>query len=137
MAECEVNMRKNKKRNPEKLLSIIVAGALVCALAVGVISVANSTKDGTANIVDLNETKAEQAKNINNDNEKDNQKNDADTEPDNYVKNEATKAADDKSLITAPSQAELPTKGNSKNVAADSDGSVRAKYSFGENDTLK
>lgn len=139
MAECEVNMRKNKKRNPEKLLSIIVTGALVCALAVGVISVANSTKDGTANIVDLNETKAGQAENIYN-NEADNKENNADTKKNNYVKNEKESApADDKSLTTVPAkeEAELPTKRSAGEVAADSDDSVRAKYSFGENDTLK
>ena len=38
--EWRVNMKKIKKRSPEKMMSFIITGALVCALAVGVISVA-------------------------------------------------------------------------------------------------
>ena len=55
-------MKKIKKRSPEKMMSFIITGALVCALAVGVISVAGRAKKGSSNIVDLNETKIEQAK---------------------------------------------------------------------------
>ena len=55
-------MKKIKKRSPEKMMSFIITGALVCALAVGVISVTGRAKKGSSNIVDLNETKIEQAK---------------------------------------------------------------------------
>ena len=46
-------MKKIKKRSPEKMMSFIITGALVCALAVGVISVAGRAKKGSSNIVDF------------------------------------------------------------------------------------
>lgn len=131
------NNRKNNKRNTEKILSVVVAGALVCALAVGVISVTNSTKKGAANIVDLNETKIEQAKvQDNNDNTQS-----SGTQQNNYALNQPTQAPTLAQPTQKPTEVqpepELPTKANPRDVAADSDGSVLAKYSFSENDTLK
>lgn len=130
------NNRKNNKKSTEKILSVVVAGALVCALAVGVISVTNSTRKGAANIVDLNETKAEQVK------LQDNNNIGSTAAPqNNYALNQATETPTLVEPLVKPTEAqtepELPTKANPQNVAADSEGSVLAKYSFSENDTLK
>lgn len=131
------NNRKNNKKNTEKILSVVVAGALVCALAVGVISVTNSTKKGAANIVDLNETKAQQVREIKDDNKS------TAAPQNNYARNDATQAptlAEPPAKMTEAQtkpQPELPTKADPRDVAADSDNSVLARYSFGENDTLK
>jgi len=117
----------------EKVLSAVVAGALVCVLAFAVISVTNGVKKGSSNIVDLNETTIEEAKNIT-----------VETIPDE--KN--TKAAKLEEPVT---KSDIPTKapdnasqnedtdavGGEIEVGADDTGdNISAKYSFGENDTL-
>ena len=119
------NNRKNNKRNTEKILSVVVAGALVCALAVGVISVTNSTKKGAANIVDLNETKIEQAKvQDNNDNTPS-----SGTQQNNYALNQPTQAPTLAQPTQKPTEVqpepELPTKANPRDVAAVSDDTLR------------
>ena len=139
-------MKKIKKRNPEKMMSFIITGALVCALAVGVISVAGRAKKGSSNIVDLNETKIEQAK------AEENTQRDiteyTKSRPITEQNNSMTKSADENADFQAKS--DIPTKSGGSDasgpdtarqendgVAANSADNIAAKYSFGENDTLK
>lgn len=141
-------MKKIKKRSPEKMMSFIITGALVCALAVGVISVAGRAKKGSSNIVDLNETKIEQAK------AEENTLKDSVTDYTRSITitdqaDTLTKAAGDvKSDMQEKS--DIPTKASdtdtsgpdtahqgNNGVAANSADNIAAKYSFGENDTLK
>lgn len=50
-------MRRKKRVNGEKILSVVITGAIVLTLIVGVVSVVNNGKDnGNNNIVDLNES---------------------------------------------------------------------------------
>ena len=140
-------MKKIKKRSPEKMMSFIITGALVCALAVGVISVAGRAKKGSSNIVDLNETKIEQAK------AEENTLKDSVTDYTRSITitdqaDTLTKAAGDvKSDMQEKS--DIPTKASdtdtsgpdtahqgNNGVAANSADNIAAKYSFGENDTL-
>lgn len=135
-------MRKNKKRNPEKLLSVVVAAALVCALAVGVISVVRNTKDGSANIVDLNETKVDEAKNDSGEN--DTKKNTVPIENNTYTREQTTQEPLTMAEIKQEQQesasaqdTDIPVKKPAAKAAADSNENILARYSFGENDTLK
>lgn len=114
-------MRKKKRMNREKVLSLSVTLAIVCALVVGVFSSMKSGKDNGGTIVDLNETAPENV---------------VFNEP--YVEPETTK----KEEVTIPQvvtvrdvEDETVTK-EEKEVAVDSQKKVHAKYSFSENDTL-
>ena len=140
-------MKKIKKRSPEKMMSFIITGALVCALAVGVISVTGRAKKGSSNIVDLNETKIEQAK------AEENTRRDiteyTKSRPITEQNNSMTKSTDDENA-DLQARSDIPTKSGSGDtsgsdtarqgndgVAANSADNIAAKYSFGENDTLK
>lgn len=116
-------MRTNKKQtNRERLWSGTITAALVCALAIGVMSVVLGTRDKAKNLVDLNETSAN-----------------------DVARNEVMTDA----VIEMTIESQLPdrqpaeaenvkvSEAADKPVAADSDDSVKARFSFSENDSMQ
>ncbi len=143
-------MKRRKNHNRERVLTTVVTCSLIAIMAFGVLSVVRSTRKSSENIVDLTQTQPQNV--VSNDNKQTQQNNSPTRAYADILNEKATQKGDNQiALATEPAQEdetqEEPkepaapveaetSQSDKKEVAANSNEGILAKYSFGEGDTL-